>query len=399
MKQVDVTSGNSVPLIRLPFGPQHPALDLESIHFTFEVDGERVVSVKPRLGYMHRGIEKLAETRTYQQNIHLVERICGICSQAHAICFAQAVEEIAEINIPARARYLRTIIAELERIQNHFLWLGVAAHEIGFQTLFMYTWRDRELVLDVVEAMTGKRVNYGINTIGGLRRDLLPQHHELLQKTLDRLETRSSYYKKICTTEPTILKRTINVGVLPKTQAITLGAVGPTVRASGVANDIRRDDPYAAYDEIPFNVITSDGCDVASRLSVRLDELFESIHIIRYALTHLPLGKILAPAPRTIPIGDAISRVEAPRGEDFHYVRANGTNKPARLKVRAPTLANILPLCNMFTGMNIADIPVVIAGIDPCIACAERVTLHNLSTGIIHVVTRGELKTSAQNDH
>ncbi len=399
MKQVDVTSGNSVPLIRLPFGPQHPALDLESIHFTFEVDGERVVSVKPRLGYMHRGIEKLAETRTYQQNIHLVERICGICSQAHAICFAQAVEEIAEINIPARARYLRTIIAELERIQNHFLWLGVAAHEIGFQTLFMYTWRDRELVLDVVEAMTGKRVNYGINTIGGLRRDLLPQHHELLQKTLDRLETRSSYYKKICTTEPTILKRTIDVGVLPKTQAITLGAVGPTVRASGVANDIRRDDPYAAYDEIPFNVITSDGCDVASRLSVRLDELFESIHIIRYALTHLPIGKILAPAPRTIPKGDAISRVEAPRGEDFHYVRANGTNKPARLKVRAPTLANILPLCNMFTGMNIADIPVVIAGIDPCIACAERVTLHNISTDSIHVVPREELRTSPQNDH
>jgi membrane-bound hydrogenase subunit alpha len=377
--------------IRLPFGPQHPALDLESIHFTFEVDGERVVSVKPRLGYMHRGIEKLAETRTYQQNIHLVERICGICSQAHAICFSQAVEEIAEIEIPARARYLRTVIAELERIQNHFLWLGVAAHEIGFQTLFMYTWRDRELVLDVVEAMTGKRVNYGINTIGGLRRDLLPQHHKLLQKTLDRLETRSAYYKKICTTEPTILKRTVDVGILSQTQAITFGAVGPTVRASGVAHDVRRDDPYAAYDEIPFNIITFDGCDVASRLYVRLDELFESINIIRYALAHLPGGKILVSAPRTIPDGDAISRVEAPRGEDFHYVRANGTNKPARLKVRAPTLANILSLCNMFTGMNIADIPIVIAGIDPCIACAERVTIHNISTNTMHVVPRGDL--------
>jgi NADH-quinone oxidoreductase subunit D len=341
---------------------------------------------------MHRGVEKLAETRTYQQNIHLVERICGICSQAHAICFAQAVEEIAEIEIPARARYLRTIIAELERIQNHFLWLGVAAHEIGFQTLFMYTWRDRELVLDLVEAMTGKRVNYGINTIGGLRRDLQPQHQELLQKTLNRLETRSTYYKKICKTEPTILKRTVDIGILPQTQAIALGAVGPTVRASGVANDIRKDDPYAAYDEIPFNVITSDGCDVASRLYVRLDELFESINIIRYALTHLPRGKIVEPAPRAIPDGDAISRVEAPRGEDFHYVRANGTNKPARLKVRAPTLANLLPLCNMFTGMNIADIPVVIAGIDPCIACAERVTLHNRSTNTIHVLSREELK-------
>ena len=379
-------------LIRLPFGPQHPALDLESIHFTFDVDGERVVSVKPRLGYMHRGIEKLAETKTYQQNIHLVERICGICSQAHAICFAQAVEEIAEIEIPARARYLRTVIAELERIQNHFLWLGVAAHEIGFQTLFMYTWRDRELVLDVVEAMTGKRVNYGINTIGGLRRDLLPQHHELLQKTLDRLETRSVYYKKICTKEPTILKRTVDVGILSQTQAITLGAVGPTVRASGVVNDVRKDDPYAAYDEIPFNVITFDGCDVASRLYVRLDELFESINIIRYALAHLPGGKILVSAPRTIPEGDAISRVEAPRGEDFHYVRADGTNKLARLKVRAPTLANILSLCNMFKGMNIADIPIIIAGIDPCIACAERVTIHNISTNTTQVIPRGDLK-------
>lgn len=379
-------------LIRLPVGPQHPALDLESIHFTFEVDGERVVSVTPRLGYMHRGIEKLAENRTYQQNIHLVERICGICSQAHAICFAQAVEEIAEIEVPDRARYLRTIIAELERIQNHFLWLGVAAHEIGFQTLFMYTWRDRELVLDVVEAMTGKRVNYGINTIGGLKRDLLPQHHKLLQKTLDQLETRSAYYKKICTTEPTILKRTVDIGILPQTQALALGAVGPTARASSVAHDVRRDDPYAAYDEIPFTVITSDGCDVASRLYVRLDELFESINIIRYALAHLPGGKILVPAPRVIPDGDAISRVEAPRGEDFHYVRANGTTKPARLKVRAPTLANILPLCNMFTGMNIADIPVVIAGIDPCIACAERVTLHNISTKTTQMVSREALK-------
>jgi membrane-bound hydrogenase subunit alpha len=392
----DTTRGNDVTLIRLPFGPQHPALDLESIHFTFEVDGERVVSVQPRLGYMHRGIEKLAELRTYQQNIHLVERICGICSQAHAICFSQAVEEIAHIQIPNRARYLRTIIAELERIQNHFLWLGVAAHEIGFQTLFMYTWRDRELVLDAVEAMTGKRVNYGINTIGGLRRDLTSDHCNLLQKTLDQLETRSSYYKKICTTEPTILKRTVDVGVLTKTQAITFGAVGPTARASGIARDIRRDDPYAAYDEIPFNVITSTGCDVASRLNVRLDELFESIEIIRYALTHLPEGKIQVQVPRSVPPGDAISRVEAPRGEDFHYVRANGTNKPARVKVRAPTLANILPLCNMFTGMNIADIPIVIAGIDPCIACAERLTIHNISTDTVRVVSRGELKHISQ---
>lgn len=361
-------------IIRIPFGPQHPALDLESINFTFEVDGEKVVSVAPRLGYMHRGIERLAEERTYLQNIYLVERVCGLCSQAHTICYAQAVEELLGIEVPARARYLRTIITELERIQNHFMWLGVTAHEMGFETLFMHTWRDREVVLNIVEKITGKRVNYGFNTIGGLRRDVTDSAVSLMRTGLDQMEERTKYYKKVCTKERTILKRTVDVGVLRSTDALALCAVGPTLRGSGVKQDIRVDDPYAAYDEIAFNVVTYDGCDVASRLWVRLDELLESIAIIRSALDQLPGGDVRVRVSRIIPEGEAVSRVEAPRGENIHYLRGDGRDKPSRLKIRAPTLANLLPLTKMFVDMNIADIPLIIAGIDPCIACAERMT-------------------------
>jgi membrane-bound hydrogenase subunit alpha len=374
------TGGVLIPTIRIPFGPQHPALK-ESINFTFEVDGERVVSVRPRLGYVHRGIEKLAEDRTYIQNIHLVERVCGLCSQAHVICYSQAVEEILGVEAPARARYMRVIMAELERIQNHYMWLGVTAREMGFDTLFMYTWRDREIVMNVVEAITGKRVNYGINTIGGMRRNLTPKLTSLMMKGLDRLEERTKYYRRLCMTEPTILRRTVGVGILSPKDALGLCAVGPTLRASGIKRDIRADDPYAAYEEVPFDVITYDGCDVASRLKVRCDELLESIGMIRYALNSLPEGDVRVKVPGNVPEGESVSRVEAPRGEDIHYVKADGTDKPARLKIRAPTLANILPLCKMFAGMNIADIPMIIAGIDPCIACADRVAFIDTGKG------------------
>jgi len=211
--------------VRIPFGPQHPALDLESIHFTFEVDGEHVVSVAPRIGYMHRGIERLAQDRTYHQDLYLVERVCGLCSQAHTLCYAQAVEDLLGLEVPPRARYLRTILAELERIQNHFMWLGVTAHEMGFETLFMHTWRDREVALSIVEAITGKRVNYASNTIGGVRRDLTDHTVGLLQTGLDQLEARTKYYRGVCTRERTILKRTVDVGMLQTADAVALCAV------------------------------------------------------------------------------------------------------------------------------------------------------------------------------
>ena len=368
----------SHPTIRIPFGPQHPALK-EPEYFMFEVDGEYVVDVKPRIGYAHRGIEKATENRTFIQDLYLIERVCGICSDAHTTCYTQVIEEILGVEVPPRARFIRTIVAELERIHSHSLWVGLAAHEIGFDTLFMYVWRDREIVMDLLELVSGNRVHYAMNTIGGARRDLAPETTEKIRKGLDVLQERMEYYKNIGKTEQTVLKRTAEIGILRPEDALALCAVGPTLRASGIKHDVRADDPYAAYEEIPFNIITSDGCDVLSRLLVRFDETLESIKIIRYALDHLPRGEIKVKVPRRVPEGEAVGRVEAPRGELIHYAKTNGTTKPERYKIRSPPLGNIPSVCKMLVGGYIADIPIVLAGIDPCFACADRMAFVDVS--------------------
>jgi NADH-quinone oxidoreductase subunit D len=361
-------------LVKIPFGPQHPALE-EPINFMFEVKGEFVVRVKPRLGYIHRGIEKIAETRSYNKNIYLAERICGICSFAHTTCYVQTIEMLLNVEIPKRAKFIRTIMAEMERIQNHFLWLGATAKGMGFETLFMYTWRDREMMLEVLEMITGKRVNFGMNTIGGVRRDIKNSMRKKIEITLNKIEDRAKFYKKICAKERSFIKRTKDIGILRPQDAKRLCTVGPTLRGSGVSNDVRVTEPYAAYKDIPFKVITYDECDVLSRVFVRIEEIIESIKIIRTSLEMMSDEPILTTCPKKIPQGEAISRVEAPRGELLYYLRSDGSDKPERFKVRAPTLANIPALCKMLTNINIADIPVVIAGIDPCIACAERVLI------------------------
>jgi NADH-quinone oxidoreductase subunit D len=366
------------PTFRIPFGPQHPALK-EPEYFMFEVDGEYVVDVKPRIGYVHRGIEKALENQTFTQNLYLVERICGICSHAHTTCYSQAIEEVLDVEIPSRAIFIRTIIAELERIQSHYLWFGIAMHEIGFDTLFMHTWRDRETVMDLLELISGNRVHYAMNTIGGVRRDLTPEIIKKIGKGLDFLGERGKYYEKIAKTEPTISKRADGIGVLNPKDALELCAVGPTSRASKIRRDIRKDDPYLVYEEIPFNIITYDGCDVMSRLLVRISEILESIKIVNYALSNLPEGKIRVKVPRRVQEGEVVSRVEAPRGELIHYSKTNGTTKPERYKVRSPTLANIPSLCKMLVGGYIADIPIILAGIDPCFSCTDRMTFLNIS--------------------
>ena len=378
-------------IIKIPFGPQHPALK-EPEHFLFEVDGDIVVNVKPRIGYNHRGIEKAFERRTYIQNIYLAERICGICSDAHTTCYTQAIENLLGVEAPPRARYIRVIIAELERIHSHSLWVGIAAHEIGFDTLFMYVWRDRETVMNLFEMISGNRVHYATNTIGGVRRDIPSQMIPKVKKGLDLLEKRFKYYLNVAQTEQTILKRTENVGILKPKDAVDLCAVGPTLRASGIKNDVRADDPYAAYDEIPFHIITHDGCDVLSRIIVRCEEMLESINIIRYALEHMPEGMTRVRVPLAVPEGETVSRVEAPRGELIHYAKSNGTMKPERYKVRSPTLGNIPALCKMLLGGHVADIPIVLAGIDPCFACMDRMSFIDIKTSKKWVWTMNQLK-------
>jgi NADH-quinone oxidoreductase subunit D len=356
---------------KIPIGPQHPALK-EPVSFTLALRGEKIMGVDVRLGYNHRGIEKACEERTYVQDVYLVERICGICSHAHSTCFVQAVEEIAGLEVPRRALYMRTLIGELERVHSHLLWLGVAAHEIGFDTLLMFTWRDREVVMDLLALLTGNRVNYGINTIGGVRRDVRAEDIKEILKAMDILEDRTKYYIEVATQETTIVNRLSGVGVLSHDDAVKLGAVGPTARASSVARDIRRDDPYAAYGEMKFDVITDDHNDVFGRAVVRLKELMEAYKIIRQVVGGLPEGPIVVKAPRKIPAGEAVSRYEAPRGEDMHYVKANGTDKPERVKVRAPTLANVQAVRTMLRDRYLADMPIVVAAIDPCFSCTDR---------------------------
>ncbi|MDD2927577.1 MAG: nickel-dependent hydrogenase large subunit, partial [Candidatus Omnitrophica bacterium] len=356
---------------KIPIGPQHPALK-EPEGFSVALKGEKILGVDIRLGYNHRGIEKAAEERTYVQDIYLIERVCGICSHSHSTCFVQAVEEIAGLAVPIRALYIRTIIAELERIHSHLLWLGVAGHEIGFDTLLMYSWRDREVVMDILAAITGNRVNYGMNTIGGVRRDIDAQQTEDILKALTILEERTKYYIEVATQETTIIKRLSGVGILSREDVLRLDAVGPTARASGVKRDVRADDPYAAYAELSFKVITDDHADVYGRTVVRVKELMESYKIIRQALKNLPAGPLTVRAPRKIPVGEAISRYEAPRGEDVHYVKSNGTEKPERVKIRAPTLANVQAVKHMLRDRYLADMPIVVAAIDPCFSCTDR---------------------------
>lgn len=363
--------------IKIPIGPQHPALK-EPESFLVTLRGEKITAFSVKVGYNHRGIEKGCEERTYIQDLYLVERVCGICSHSHSTCFVQAVEEIAGVEVPKRAVYIRTLIAELERIHSHLLWLGVAGHEVGFDTLLMYTWRDREVVMDILALLTGNRVNYGINTIGGVRRDINTENIQEVLKAMDTLEERTKYYISLAQGESTLIKRLSGVGKLSYDDAVRLGAVGPTARASGVDRDVRRDDPYAAYSEISFNVIIDDHCDVYGRTVVRLKELMECYSIVRQVLKKLPEGPVNVKVPRKIPPGEAISRYEAPRGEDFHYVRANGTEKPDRVKMRPPTLANIQVVSHMLQDSYLADLPIVIAAIDPCFSCTDRmVALEN----------------------
>jgi len=356
----------------IPIGPQHPALK-EPGHFEFTVEGETVTAASVRLGYAHRGIEKGTESRNWTQNLYLLERICGICSHIHATAYAIGVEQLAEVEVPARAQAIREVVAELERIHSHLLWLGVAAHDAGFDTLFMYTWRDRETVMDILEALSGNRVHYSANVLGGVKFDITEAGANAILKGLDYMEARTHHYRAVVNEDAFFLQRTRGVGAMSREEALRLGVVGPTARASGVERDVRVDSPYIAYADFPIRLITSAAGDLEARFLVRLDELFESYRVIRAIITHLPEGELTAKRmPRKLKAGEVISRVEAPRGELFYYIRSTGGETPDRIKVRTPTLCNMGSVLTQTIGHNLADVPMILVGIDPCFSCNDR---------------------------
>jgi ech hydrogenase subunit E len=355
----------------VPIGPQHPALK-EPGHFEITVDGEIVIAATARLGYVHRGIEKGVEGQNWAQAMYMLERICGICSHVHATAYALGVEALAGVQAPPRAQAIRVLVAELERVHSHLLWLGVAAHEGGFDTLFMYSWRDREVIMDVLEGLTGNRVNYSCNVLGGVKFDVDEKQADAIRKAIDLLEPRTHHYLTVVTSDETMIGRTRNVGTMTGAEAELLGAVGPTARASGVPRDIRVDAPYAAYPDFPVKTITATAGDLEAKFVVRLQELFESYRVVREILDKLPTGDLAARFKPRVPAGEAISRVEAPRGELFYFLKSAGGLNPDRCKVRTPSICNWASVIVTAPGHKLADIPMLLAGIDPCFSCSDR---------------------------
>jgi Ni,Fe-hydrogenase III large subunit len=353
----------------LPFGPQHPVLP-EAIQLRITLEDENIGQVLPALGYIHRGIEKAGEKNDYPLNVYLVERICGICSATHGLAYCMAVEKLLGIEPPPRANYLRVVWTELHRLHSHLLWLGLLADAFGFESLFMQIWRIREMVMDVLEKTAGNRVIISVNTLGGVRRDMTDEQIEETLNTLAECERQLNAILPVILEDYTVKKRTVGKGVLTAEQALRVGAVGPTLRASGVAQDVRMTG-YAAYGELNFQPVVEQAGDSYARAVVRARECFQTIDLIRQALQRLPEGDIQN-KPRGNPNGKAIARVEAPRGELMYFVVGNGTKNLERMRVRTPTLANVPTLLEMLPGAEFADVPVITLSIDPCISCTER---------------------------
>jgi len=356
----------------IPLGPFHPLLE-EAEYFTLIVDGETVVDIDLEVGWMHRGHERISETKSFTQSIYIVERICGICSTSHPLACVHAIEDIDNIEIPIRARYIRTLIGELERIHSHLLWLGLAGHFIGYDTLWMWVWKYREPVLQMFEIISGNRNHYGMMRVGGVAKDVDPNKIPEMFNILVDIEQKLNMLAKAANDDPVLHTRLKGVGVLSKQAAIEFCAVGPVARASGISIDVRKDEPTDAYDLVDFNKVVLNNGDVYDKLVLRVVETLESIKIVRQCLAKLKeeKGPIINNVKEISP-GEGIGRYEAPRGEVFHYIRSDGTNRPVRHKVRAPSYVNIPTFQASCKGIPIADALITLAAVDPCYCCTER---------------------------
>jgi len=376
----------------VPFGPFHPTLD-EPAHFRLYVEGEMVRGCEYRGFMVHRGIEKLAESvMSYNDIPMLAERICGICGCVHSVAYVQAVEEAAALKPPLRAEYIRTIMLELERLHSHLLWVGLACHIVGFDTLFMQSFRIREPIMWIAEKISGNRKTYAICLIGGVRRDITHEIKAELRVVLDKLESEWRPVVAAVSKDRNIQKRTCGIGVANKILVKNAGLVGPVARAAGVEIDCRRDHPYAAYDRVEFDVITAQSADVWGRVVVRMNEVFESIKIIRQCLDKMADGPVQLEIKDELPVGRmGLSSVEAPRGESHHFVITGENNRPRRWRVRAPTYQNLQGVPMMIKDQQIADMTISLGSIDPCFSCTDRLETIDLRSGATRVWSQREL--------
>ena len=353
----------------IPFGPQHPVLP-EPVHLDLVVEDETVVEAIPSIGFIHRGLEKLVEKKEYTEMVYVIERICGICSFGHGWGYVHCVEGAMNVQVPERAEYLRTILHELGRIHSHLLWLGLLADGFGFESLFQHCWRIRETVLDLFEETTGGRVVFSICKVGGMNKDIDNDTLKKIVKTLRGIEKEIKQYTDVFLEDTSVKNRLCGVGVLSKQDAIDLCAVGPVARASGVEQDIRLAGT-GMYQELGFEPVIEEAGDCYARCKVRIREVFQSIDLIEKAVEKIPDGEIDAKVKGNVE-GEFITRMEQPRGEAVYYCKGQGTKFLERMRVRTPTNMNIPAMVKMLQGCDLADVPMVVLTIDPCISCTER---------------------------
>ena len=381
----------------IPIGPYHPGV-IEGQIVYVKVEGEQVVAADIKTGFHHRGIMKLIERRGYNKGAFLAERVCGICSAAHGLAYITCTENLYESEVPERALYIRTLLAELNRMHSHLLWVGVVADVIGWKTGFMLTWGLRERVMDIIEAITGNRVNYGIWRMGGVSRDVPQELAEKAKRTVDALREECAKLLLLVADHPVVKSRLIGVGPLTRAQAYDGGAVGPVARASDWKIDVRIDNPpHAIYDPkvISWEVITDDHCDTFGRTLVRVKEILVSCSIVSQCLEYLAktTGDIRI-KPKTVPLGaEAVGLNEAPRGELAYYIRASDKDSslPHTVRIRTPSYRNnaIIPL--MLVGSNLADVPVVMGSTDQCLACTDRLEVIDNRDGGRKILTWDQL--------
>ncbi len=356
----------------IPFGPQHPVLP-EPLHLDLVVEDEVVVEAMPQIGFVHRGLERLVQTKDYNQFVYVAERICGICAFGHSMGYAETVERLMGVEIPQRAEYLRTIWHEMSRIHSHLLWLGLAADAFGFESLFMHCWRLRERVLDLFEKTTGGRVIFSVTRIGGVQRDISASQMDEIVSVLNGL--RDEYKQLVATflSDSSVYSRTSGVGVIPTEDARALSMVGPFGRASNVNYDVRMLGKGGYGELSDFQPILSSDCDCYARMEVRCAEVVQSIDIINELAAKIPAGDIAVPVKGNPEAGaEACNVLEQPRGECYYYAKGNGTKYLDRMRIRTPTSENLAGMTLALKGCDVADVNMIILTIDPCISCTER---------------------------
>ena len=394
---VEPVAGEEKTLI-LNMGPQHPSTH-GVLRLVLEIDGETIVRLTPEIGFLHTGIEKTCEAKFYQQVVPLTDRIDYLCPMTNNLAYCLAVEKLLGLEIPPKAQWMRVMMNELTRINSHLVWLGTHAMDLGAMTVFLYCFREREDILRLFEMVSGQRMMTSYFRIGGLALEPPPGFFEKVKSFADRFPGNVDEYEGLLTGNPIFLMRVKGVAYLSTEDAIAMGATGPTLRGSGVDIDLRRDAPYSGYENFKFKVPVSTEGDVWARYVCRVQELRESIGIVQQALAGMPEGPTKADAPKvvlpdrekmktqmealiyhfkiitegfTVPAGEVYQAVESPRGEMGYYVVSDGTAKPYRVHMRAPSYANLQVLAKMCEGRLIADVIAAIGSIDVVVGDIDR---------------------------